>query len=315
MKHNDYLKIVVFIVLLFQACLSVASADDNANRGFDEGIKTAAALQGQASLAMQNFKPENFIKNYSPQPKEADYMNNADQMKNDAIQYRSKDTVGKSITEGMDERKKQFNYDIDPHSVAMINIEKRSQDIYDALTGEFSACTKQESCTTDYKNYSCEEAPKNIYQYCHKALNIDLIQKQVDTHYTISLHVATQYHDYAGVSVDAITGKIHFLGPHDTTFQLNKKLPADLDCKNLQGKVTQFNSKNPHTKLDNIAFPSCSNGMVLDCHVSNANKKGSIDLDMQIEITSTKVIQEPHDRWEDGCTGFSNTAVIPRQSG
>lgn len=290
----------LMLVLFFHGEMTLAD-NINFNNGFDQGIKTATALQGKSSAALQGFQPEKVINNYSSNPKETSYQNAPDNIVNDAIVSRKNDPIGKSISSGIDDRKSQFNYSIDPNSPAIQNIQKKADDIYAVVTGQFGDCTKQTSCTTNYETHTCEEPPKNVYQYCRKVLNIDLVPHEVDTdHYlTAHLYVGSD-HNYAGVNVNVVTGKINFLGPHDASFSLDGRLPSNLDCNNLQGKIVD---KKTNATLDYLTFPSCGNGFVLDFHISGGHK-----MDIKIDIVSSQMTYDPQDRWDDQCSGLANTA-------
>jgi len=274
-------------------------ADPNFNHGFDEGVQTATSLQGKSSVALQNFKPEKYINQYSTNPKESDYLNKPDQLKSDGSFAQTNSSIGKTVSTGMDDRKSQFNYSIDPSSPAIQAIQKRGDAAYDVITGQFGDCTKQTSCTTNYENKTCEETPKAINQYCRKTLNIDLIPHQVDTHYSLTANLTVSDHNYAGVNLSTVTGQIGFLGPHDARFQLSGRLPSNIDCHSLSGRIA---SSQMHAKLDYINFPSCGNGLVLDFHIS-----GGHSVILNIDIVSSKIVYDTKDNWQDDCSVFENT--------
>ena len=295
-------KIFLYILMLITAHISLIQAwaeNSNFNNGFDQGLNAAISQQGKTDAAIQNLKPESFIKNYSANPKEANYLNDVSSLKNDAIQSSASSTIGKSITQGMDDRKSQFNYSVDPNSQNIQNIQKRADDIYSVVAGQFGDCTKQTSCMTNYDTKSCEESPKKMYQYCRKNLTIDLIPHQVDTHYYLNAHLSVDDHNYAGININAVNGHINFLGPHDASFQLDGRLPSNIDCHSLQGKIV---SNQAHANLDYLNFPSCNNGLALDFHIS-----GGHSIDLKIDMVSSKIVYEPQDNWQDDCSGFANT--------
>lgn len=289
------------LAISFFANYSMAE-NPNFTKGFDEGLKYANSCQAKPMSAMENLHPENFISNYSQSPKEIAYNGNVDAMKNDSAYSRDHGEIGKSITNGMDERKQKFNFPIDPNSPAIKNIDKRGDDIYSVITGQFGDCTKKTSCTTEYKNETCQESPRSTNQYCRKVLNIDLVPKQVDTHYYLTVHLTTSDHDYAGVNINSVTGNVNGIGPHDARASLDGRLPSGIDCNSLHGSIVNFDSKNPNTHLDNITYPSCGSGLNLDFHVSNAGRKGTVNLNMKIDMVSSKIIYEPHDVWDDQCS-------------
>jgi len=284
-------------------------ADNHFDSGFDQGVKTASTLQNTAVDAIKHFKPEQTINHYSANPKETTYQNNPDTMKADAVISRNADSVGKGIMQGMDDRKNQFNYTIDPNSTAIKNIKKNGDDVYDVVTSEFSDCTKQTSCTTKYEEHRCEESPKSSYQYCRTTLNIDLVPKQIDAHYALTVHINTKYHDYAGALINVVDGRVIDSGPHDASVSLSGRLPANLDCHGLQGTVIKVNSRNPNTYIDTMNYPSCSSGSNLNVHVSNTKRRGIVDIDMQIDITSSHIVQEPQDRWVDECAALRSASI------
>ncbi|SRR5579883_178235 len=301
-RKIKYIVLFLFLEVMNQG---LAFADDNFNHGFNEGVNTAVALQGKSCTALQNFKPENFIQNYTPNPKESEYANNDAQLRNDGVNAKDHSTMGKTIQEGMDERKAQFNYPIDPASPTIQHIEKRADDVYDVITGQFGDCTKQTSCTTNYDTKICEESPKTVTQYCRKTLNIDLIPHQVDTHYYLTAKLNVSDHNYAGINVNAVTGHINFLGPHDASFKLEGLLPNNIDCKSLSGKIV---SREGRANLDYLNFPSCDNGLNLDFHISSGHS-----ITIKIDMVSSKIVYEPQDRWQDDCTAFENTKTCTLQ--
>ena len=267
------------------------------NAGFDQGIKTASALQGNAINAMKNFKPKEVIKNYTDNPKETNYQNSPDSIKSDAVATRDNDPTAKAINDSIYNHPK---FDIKSDSPQIKNITKRADDIYDVVTGQFGDCTKQTSCSTTYKNETCEESPPSTYQYCKKTLTIDLIPHQVDTHYYLTAHLSVDDHNYAGISINTVNGHINFLGPHDASFRLDGRLPNNIDCRTLQGKIISTQAR---AHLDFINFPSCNNGLVLDFHISSGH-----GIDIKIDMVSTKITYEPQDRWNDECIGISHFA-------
>lgn len=292
---------MIGFLLLQWLVQNLVFANDNFDQGFNQGMKTATALQGKSLAALQDFKPEKYIQNYCPNPKETNYVNNPTKLKEDAIESRATSPIGKTITEGMDDRKTQFNYNIDPGSPAIQHIQKRADDVYDVITGQFGDCTKQTSCTTSYENKICEESPQSITQYCRKILNIDLIPHKEEKHYYLNARLSVDDHNYAGVTVNATNGRIGFLGPHDASFRLEGLLPSNIDCHSLSGKIV---SSEAHAKLDYINYPSCANGLTLDFHIS-----GGHSINLKIDMVSTKIVYEPQDRWQNDCETLENSKL------
>lgn len=290
------IKIIPF--LLICSIKSTAYADNIFDAGFQKGIDTASSMQGKSFTSMQEFKPENYIKNYTTQPREVNYVDKGDQLKADGIDASQHSEMGKTINEGMEDRERQFNYPIDPASPAIQNIKKRSDAVYDVITGQFGDCTKQTICKITYENKNCEETPKSITQYCRKTLHIDMVPHQEDKHYSLTAKVSVNGHDYAGVSVNVVSGAIGFLGPRDARFNLAGLLPNNIDCHSLSGKII---SKSGNANLDYINFPSCGNGLALDFHIS-----GGHNITLKLDIISSKIVYEPKDTWQNDCTVFEN---------
>ena len=171
--------------------------------------------------------------------KEISYQSNPDAIKSDANVMIATDKTAKEIKEGIGSHP---IFNIDPASPQMTNIQNRADSVYDVITGQFGDCTKQTSCTTTYDTKTCDESPKSSMQHCQKILNIDFISKLVDTHYPLTLHLSTSDHNYAGVDVNVVDGHLNFVGPHDARFTLDGRLPSDLDCHGLSGKIIKNNS-------------------------------------------------------------------------
>lgn len=259
-----------------------------------QGIKSASALQGNAFHQMKDFKPEKVIQNYTQNPKETQYQQNSNSIKTDAVIIRQTDPTAKSIQSSINTHPV---FPIKSDSPEIQAIKKRSDDLYDVVTGQFGDCTKQTSCTTTYQTTTCEESPKSAYQYCKKTLTVDMVPHQVVTHYHLGTRLSVSDHNYAGISTNAVTGVNGFIGPHDATFWLDGRLPSNIDCRSLQGRIV---STVGNAHLDSISFPSCNDGLVLSYHISSGQR-----LDLNIDMTTTTTTYEPVDRWDDQCVGWS----------
>lgn len=288
---------MVLIALLGGAGKAVYSEPSRFDIGFDQGIKTATSLRNQPINALKNFKPKEVIKNYSENPNEANYQNNPAAIKTDAMASLDSNPTAKTIQSSMESHPK---FDIKPDSPMIDNISKRADAIYDVVTGQYGDCTKKTSCDITYKTETCEESPKSTYQYCKKILNIDLIPHQVEQHYYLTAHLSVRNHNYAGANINAVTGQIIFVGPREARFSLDGRLPPNIDCRTLQGKIT---SRSGSATLDSIDFPSCANGLVFAFHISNGH-----NMDLTVDMTSTRITYEPKDNWNDGCMGLAKMA-------
>lgn len=296
------LRTSIRMIILLAGLEAPAAFSDHAHfdEGFQRGIQSATSLQGRAFNALSQYKPQNVIRDYSDHPKEMAYQNNADVIKQDAVLARNNDPTAKMMVDGIDGREQKYHYSKDPNSTVIQNIKKNADSIYDVITGQFGDCTKQSRCTTTYQQQDCEESPASTNRYCKKLLNVEMVPHKEETHYTLTAHLSVKDHKYAGVNMNAVTGQIHFLGPKDASFRLDGRLPNNIDCHSLQGKIL---SQQGDAKLDNITLPSCSNGLSLDFHISDGHQKH-----LRIDIASTKISYEQKDHWDNQCIGFENVS-------
>lgn len=286
---------LLMLIIFIQPAIAISQKD-----AFQQGIQFASAQQGKAVSVLKNYKPKETIKNYNEHPDEASYAQLPDAIKSKAREKIEHDENGKNILSGIDNRKDRFNYSKDSNSKAIKNILNKSSAIYDVVTGQFGDCTKKTNCTTSYTLKTCAESPTTTLQYCSQKLDIEMVPKQHDTHYTLTAYLSVDEHNYAGVTINAVTGKINFLGPHDADFRLDGRLPSNVDCRSLQGRVL---SEKGGAKLDYVNFPSCQNGLKFDMHISSGHQKT-----LTIDMISTKIVNEPRDKWADGCDGRANIA-------
>jgi len=303
---NIYYKIINCIVItIILIAPSAFSANAHFDSNFQQGMKTATSLHTKAFDTMKQFRPNEVIKNYTENPKEINYQNKPETMKPDGVTARQNDPTAKAIADGIDERKKQFNYVIDPNSQELQHIKQNADQIYDVITGQFSDCTKKTNCKVTYLTHICEESPPVSLKYCKKKLVVDMVPHQEDTHYKLNVHVYNKKRKYAGVVVNTINGQLSVLDPHDTEFTLSGRLPSNLDCNSLQGKVI---AEQGDAKIDYIYFPSCATSFQLNFHVSGGHTKN-----FQVDITSTKISYEPKDQWQDDCAGLAASCIFKEE--
>lgn len=289
------------ILMIITSCVMAADKDD---QSFQQGIEAAAKHRQSSIDTFKSFNPKDTFKNYTDSPEPSHYYGGVTQsstpLKEDAVANASNSESGKAVKQA-DEHLKAIDKVALANEIKRISaIQDHADDIVKGISDEFVDCTKQESCTTTYEEKQCEESPDSLLQYCKKILNIDLIPHQEETHYSLTLHLSVKKHNYAGVTFNATNAQIGFLGPHDASFSLDGRLPTDVDCKTLQGKVVSTKS---NANLDTITFPTCSSGLSMDLHIS-----GGHYIDIQVDIVSTKITYEPKDRWEDGCLGLANNS-------
>jgi conjugal transfer mating pair stabilization protein TraN len=297
--------IPTLIIIMFTGFQSIAEADESSvDKSFSEGL-FAASQQKQKTLdTLYNFKPKDTFTKYTDSPDQSRYYGGIEQttttIKNDAVIASNNSEVAKAVNQS-NENLKSIDRAALANEISRISkIQDHADDIVRGISDEFVDCTNKESCTTTYEEQQCEDAPESIQKYCKKTLNIDMVPHQQDTHYTLTVHLSVDDHNYAGVVASAVNGNISFLGPHDASFRLEGRLPSSIDCNTLHSRII---SQGGGANLDTINFPSCSNGLQIDLHISGGHNK-----DIKIDVVSSKIIYEPKDRWEDGCLGLANTS-------
>lgn len=297
----------IVMALALTVIMSAAYADD---KSFEEGIAAAAQHKQQTVETFKNFNAKDTFKNYSELPEQASYYRGVDQtdstIKDDAVAASDNSEVVKAVNQAKTNQKSIDKEALGNEIKRISQISDHADDIVRGISDEFVDCTKKESCSTTYEEKQCEDTSDNIQQYCKKILSVDLIPHQIDTHYQLTAHLSVKDHNYAGVTVNSTNGSVSFLGPHDASFRLEGRLPSNIDCKTLQGKIT---SRSGGAKLDYINFPTCGNGLGLDFHISGGHK-----IDLQMDIVSSKITYEQKDRWDDGCLGLANTSSCAFQT-
>ncbi|MEO8402131.1 MAG: type-F conjugative transfer system mating-pair stabilization protein TraN [Gammaproteobacteria bacterium] len=298
-KLSRRLFIIFLYTMLFVAIVNKSSADQS----FAEGLAAGAQHKQKTLESLNNFKAKDTFKNFTDSPTQSQYYGGVSQttteIKSDAITASTNNEVAKSVNQANENLKSIDKVALANEVDRISKIQDHADDIVKGISDEFVDCTNKESCTTTYQDNQCEDSPDSIQKYCTKVLNIDMIPHQQDTHYTLVAHLSVDDHNYAGINISTVTGKIGFLGPHDASFQLVGRLPSNIDCRTLHGNIV---SQAGAAKLDSIDLPSCANGLVLNFHISSGHRK-----DLQIDIVSSKIIYEPKDRWEDGCIGLAST--------
>ncbi len=302
------LNVVISIGLLF--CSLCFAGQNNFDQYFQMGLNAGASHQQKAQETFKQFKAENTFKNYTDTPDQSHYYDGVTQsstkIKEEAVQQAEHNEVAKSIR-AADENQQQIDKQALQQEIARISqIQDHAYDIVNGISDEFVDCTKQQSCTTQYEEKQCNEAPESILRLCKKTLTVDMVPHQEDTHYRLHAVLTVKDHNYAGININLVTGNILFLGPHDARFTLEGRLPKDLDCKSLRGVII---SETGNARLDYINYTNCGNSLGFDFHISGGHRK-----DLQIDIISSKMTYEPRDRWEDECLGLANSKSCTFQS-
>lgn len=274
------------------------------NAAFKNGMDTASSHKNNPFNAINTFHPENTFKTYTSHPLETHYYEGVTQkdttLSNDSAALAKTDISSKTIHKSFETRPQYPNISDTPYVKYGKNIQSDAIAIVNGHDGQFIDCTKPKTCQTTYVENTCEENRPSTVQSCDRTLIIDVIPHQIDTHFGLGTRLSVRDHNYAEVNINVVTGSKGFIGPHDTTFWLDGRLPPNLDCNTLHGRITS-SAGNAH--LDNISFPACSNGLVLHYHISNGHR-----LDLSIDIVSTTITYELRDRWVDSC---GDIASIP----
>jgi conjugal transfer mating pair stabilization protein TraN len=294
--------LLFFMMILF---IGDVYADD-IQSVVNQTLSQSESLKNDSYNHIKNFNPNSVFDHYSSNPSQTKYYDGVTQsdttkLDQDTMNAPTSTDAGNTVSGSVNQHPKFVISKNDPDISRSQFIQSDADNIVHGVTDRYIDCKSTPTCNTSYQQKICEEAPESIQQSCKKTLNIDIIPHETTTHYTLVVHVRTDDHHYAGVDVNAVTGSINFVGPHDTSFRFDGRLPRNLDCHGLQGSVTQFNANNRGTHLDNITFPTCENGMVLDFHLSGSR---TINLDMQVDVISKVITYDVQDRWVDNCSGL-----------
>lgn len=283
----------------------IAFAND---AGFQDAINAAKETAGNKKLDSYNlakqFDPRKAFDNYSSDPKQKQYYQGVMQQDVKQLEY-------DALNEQIQGSGKEINKVIQDHPRYVINkndpdiargqlLQQEAYNILHGMTSQYVDCKPQEICKTQFQEKICQEAPQAIFQTCKKKLNVEVIAHESVTHYPLSAHLSVREHNYAGISINAITGGIGFLGPHDARFSLDGRLPANIDCSKaaLTGQITRnYGGAN----LDHITFPTCEDGFILDFHIS-----GGHGINLDLDIASKIITYEVNDQWIDECTAAAN---------
>lgn len=267
----------------------------------------ADTLKNNSLNAIRHFDPNATFDHFNPAPEETKYYKEDTHAKSslsdDALLQKSNTSVGTDISRSIREHSQYVVTPTDSDIQHGLFVQSEADAIIHGVTDEYVDCQAKPTCQMRFEEKICTEKPVVRYQSCKKTLKVELIPQESAIHHSLIVHVRTKDHNYAGINVSAVTGEIHFIGPHDTTFTFDKMLPGNLDCNDLQGAVTQFNANHRDTHLDYIRFPACDNGMSLDFHLSGSS---TIAVDMQIDITSKTRSYDTKDQWIDDCGELIN---------
>jgi len=299
----------LFIILTAWTCTSFAASPE-----FEATVNLAK--QDAQSKKMDSFEkakqfnPQAVFKDYSKNPDQTKYYSgvtqtNTEQLTNDAMQSKNSNS-GKDIVTGIRQHPRYVISQSDPDMQHSQLLQTEAYNIIHGMTSQYIDCKPKEKCTIQYQEKQCTESPQTIFQSCKKKLNIEIISHEKITHYPLTAHLSVKDHNYAGVSMNTVNGRIDFLGPHDASFRLDGRLPGNIDCHTLLGRIA---SQSGNAHLDNISFPSCGNGLGLDFHMS-----GGHQLNLNIDMASKVVTYEVKDHWVDDCMGVVNDSTCKLKS-
>lgn len=284
------------------------------NAGFDSALalaKSEGKGKSENSIKLvKQFEPKNVFSHYTNNPEQASYyggitQSDTKQMENRATEQKSSG-LGQDIQNSINQHSRYVIKPTDPDMKHSQLIQEEADSIIRGITSKYIDCKPKQACTTQYLYKQCNEAPQAIFQSCHKKLNIDVVSHETVTHYPLNAYLTVEDHNYAGISLNVVDGKVDFLGPHDARFRLEGRLPKDIDCHTLQGSVI---SNTGGAKLDSINFPSCANGLSLNYHISGGHRK-----DLKIDIISKVMTYDVKDNWLDTCHGLSSDKTCKLRS-
>jgi len=296
-----------FMTILLFASLNCAYANNNdMQKIMSDTLKQQDSLKNNAYNYLKNYQPKENFTHYSESPAESKYyggvtQKGTSQLDQDTAIAKNNSDTGKIISDSINSHPEFVINSSDPSITHSQLISENAEEIVKGITNRYVNCEAKEICKTDYIQKICEEEPQEVFQSCRKTLNIDVIPHETVTHYPLKVHVGTSDHTYSGIVVNVVTGGISFIGPHDTSFRLEGRLPNNLDCNTLQGSVTDFNAHNRNTTIDSISYPSCAAGMFLNFHLSG---RSTINADIQIDIVSKVTTYDVKDRWVEDCDGL-----------
>jgi conjugal transfer mating pair stabilization protein TraN len=292
----------LLLCVLMSIFISNAYADDM-QLIVNQTLAQSEVLKNDSYNHIKNFNPNTAFDHYSSNPGQTQYYSGTTQsdtskLDQDVSNARSLTEAGNIVSSSISQHP-NFVITKDDADISHSQfIQSDADNIIHGVTDRYVDCNATKICKATYQQKQCEEAPEDIFQSCKKTLNIDIIPHETTTHYTLVVHVTTDHHKYAGININAVTGSINFMGPRDTSFRLDGRLPSNLNCEGLQGSITQFNTNDRDTHLDYINFPTCSNAMSLDFHLTGSR---IINLDMQIDVISKVMTYEVKDRWVENC--------------
>ncbi len=303
---NKFILLLIFSVLTGEC---IANSPDFES-GINQAKQEAKNKKNDAFNQAKNFNPKTVFDNYTKNPDQTKYyggitQSDTQQMTSDAFQSKSSES-GQVISNSISQHPRYVINKTDPDIQHSELLQSEAYNIVHGMTSQYIDCKPKEACTTQYQEKRCEEAPQTIFQSCKKKLNVEIITHETVTHYPLTAHLSVDDHKYAGISVNAVNGRVDFLGPHDASFRLDGRLPANIDCSTLQGAIT---SRTGRAGLDHINFPSCANGLELEYHISEGHR-----LDLQIDMISRVVKYEVKDHWVDDCTGIVNDSTCKLKS-
>lgn len=291
-------KLICIITLLLTS--RVSAGNDQFNDGVREAQLAGKQLQMKSINQAKAFNGKSVFDHYTNQPTQTQYYDGVKQrdtskMQQDTSLAKSSEQ-GKTVENSITQHPSFVVKPTDPDIARSVLLQSQAYNILHGITNQYIDCKPKEVCQIQYENKYCEEAPPAINRSCKQKLIVDVITHEKVTHYPLNAFLSVKEHKYAGVVINTVNGRIDFLGPHDASFRLDGRLPANIDCRTLQGSIK---TRQGNAQLDHINFPSCGNGLSLDYHISSGHQ-----LNLGIDIASKVVTYELKDRWIDECDHF-----------
>ncbi|WP_259053215.1 type-F conjugative transfer system mating-pair stabilization protein TraN [Klebsiella sp. BIGb0407] len=291
--------------MLLIAFLITHSKDTRAEtaNNYQESADYARQIQGSGMNTLKNFKGDDIIPNYNPNPDATQYYGGVtssgdSSFKTDASTEWNKNDVASSITESFSNRPADIISPDAPFIQAGKDVESRA----DEITGDTGAqCSAQVVNRSEFKNHTCERDVQ-VESFCTREATlkdnarVEKIKKTVKKTVTLvynrdkrqwvaSFNIAEDGH-IVRVAVDSDTIVI------DPTYQCARE--PDTSCKNAVAQTIKvFDKTFPVTV---VTYPSiydkCIGGKNEHCTTVHQSGKGKIheQADVDIDVTRGQTI-------------------------
>lgn len=294
--------LILLLLIISTKLFAETSFDQTLESAKMEGLKRQSTSVQQAN----QFHGNEVFTAFSKSPDEVKYYDQNNISLHAAIEAKKSDENVKDITNSISNHPK---YVISPSNADLKRsqlLQSESYNILHGVTSQYVDCKPKENCISTYLEKKCEESGQQLFPNCHKKLIVTVTNNETVTHFPLTAILTVKDHNYVGVNINTVNGRVDFIGPHDANIVLNGRLPKKIDCKNLIGSIISLQGD---ARLDTIHYPSCGNSLELDLH-ANGGHKLVVNLDIALK-TNTPVIQ---DTWLDECETISQDTSCKLQS-